>query len=232
MDTSGHGTVDAVLVLLVLLLFVQTVSRLPRPERLRAKRLRAVALLWPAALLWAAVAVPSLLQTRVGGLYDALHRDPGLIVDHQQWWRVVTAVVVQDGDWSGTVWNLAVLAIVAPLAVRQRGGRACWAVFWGCGAGINVVAAVARFPAGGGNSFATYALACAVVVRAWTAPADRLPRVLAAGVPVAAAALVALRDAHGLAMFVGLAAGLAVDLVGHGRRPVSPGAPARRPGRG
>jgi membrane associated rhomboid family serine protease len=206
MNTSADSGWSAILYVVAIVLAVQTMLRLPRPGRPRA------AFAVPSAALWLLVAVPSLVQRAVPGLYDPLHREPDEVLRHGQWWRVVTSIVVQDGGWSGTVFNLVVLALVLPLAVAVRGGRFAAVTFWGLGTALNVLAVLAGAPAGGGNSGATFALAFSALVLAWTARAGRLPALLAAGAVVVAVALVALDDAHGVAMLCGAGVGVLFDL--------------------
>jgi len=206
MDTSGRGILNAVLYAVVLSLVLPVALHLPAARRGRVGRPGSAVPL-AAVALWAVVAVPSLVQPAVPELYGALYRDPGLVLARHQWWRVVTAIVVQDGGVPGTAWNLAVLAPVAVLGVRARGARQAAGIFWGCGIALNLGALVVS-PSGGGNSGATYALALSIAVLAWTTRLGRASELRTAGAVVAAAALVALRDLHGVAMLVGALVGV------------------------
>lgn len=86
-------------------------------------------LLWPppvtALVLWLVVAVPSLLRLAVPSLLGTFGRDPLRIRAEEEWWRVLTSVLVQDGGVLLTLVNLVLLAVVATVAVRVWGpGRA------------------------------------------------------------------------------------------------------------
>ncbi len=67
-------------------------------------------------------AVVSVLGLIVPAVEVALRRDRTAI-DHGQVWRLVTALVVQDGGVAGTVFNLAGLAAVGVLAERWQPGE-------------------------------------------------------------------------------------------------------------
>ncbi|MDF3297706.1 hypothetical protein [Streptomyces tropicalis] len=67
---------------------------------------------------WAAVGLTAVaiggvvLQLSWPGAMDALDDDPR----RSGWWRVVTAVFLQNGGLSGGAWNIVTLAVVAALA--------------------------------------------------------------------------------------------------------------------
>ena len=78
----------------------------------------------PATLALAAlVALPSLLQLAAPALLTALQRDRDLILRDGQLWRLVTALVVQDGGPIGLLFNLTALALLGTVAERLLGGR-------------------------------------------------------------------------------------------------------------
>lgn len=229
MDTSGNGLANSLLYAALLWLAVLIGGRM-RPHRTFTPGRP-----YGALALWAVVAVPSLLQlTLVPSLYDTLHRDPGLIVHHGQWWRVITAAVVQDGGLHGTLFNLASLAVVGYVGERVWGARAVWGLFAACALLMNLLG-VWWNAEGGGNSGATFGLAMtlagAALLRGDAGPvlpvlrvsALRVPAVLACG---AAVALVALGDGHGVVALFGAACGAAAAGVhkvrsAAGRCPVS-----------
>ncbi|MGD9530275.1 rhomboid family intramembrane serine protease [Pseudonocardia sp.] len=200
MDTSGSSAVAAVLLWVVAGLAGVAAQRLP----VRTRR-PAVAL-----ALCLVVAVPSVLGLLVPAVYEAAFRDPALVRDGQ-WWRLATAIVVQDGGWPGLASNLALLGFVGFVAGRVRGPGWIWAVFVTCGVAFNAVA-LAWGP-GAGNSAATLALAAAVVATALRQLRDVRSVVVAAATVAVAVALVTLRDGHGVAVLLGLAVG-AVGAVG------------------
>ncbi|MFI6597930.1 rhomboid family intramembrane serine protease [Nonomuraea sp. NPDC050536] len=121
----------------------------------------------------AVTAVPSLLQFAVPGLEPALMRDPAAI-SHGEWWRLATALVVQDGGLFGTVFNLATLAVLAFLAERTL-GPARMLLLYVTGAVVGEATGYLLGVAGAGNSITVCALAGGLAVAA-----DRLAASVAA----------------------------------------------------
>ncbi|WP_214323418.1 rhomboid family intramembrane serine protease [Nonomuraea sediminis] len=121
----------------------------------------------------AVTAVPSLLQFAVPGLEPALMRDPAAIAGGQ-WWRLVTALVVQDGGLFGTVFNLLTLAALAFLAERTL-GPARMLLLYATGAVVGEITGYVLGVAGAGNSITVCALAGGLAVGA-----DRLAASVAA----------------------------------------------------
>ncbi|WP_176308675.1 rhomboid family intramembrane serine protease [Micromonospora sp. NBS 11-29] len=151
------------------------------------------------------VGVPTLLQLSMcPTLLGLLERDRAALGDGQAW-RLVTALVVQDGGVPGAVFNLAALAVVGLVAERVWGAWR-WAV-------VAVVAGVVAQlwglvvqPVGAGNSVAVFGLAASVAVVALRS-GDRATRLAGAGVLLVAAGLLVAGDLHGGAAAVGAAAG-------------------------
>lgn len=162
--------------------------------------------------MWAVVAVPSLVQIAAPVVLHAFERDPNQIRDGQLW-RILTSVVVQDGGLVGTAANLAVLAVVAPLAVQFWGAWRAVSLFL-LGQVIFGLLTAFVFPSlGAGNSAATLALAASMVGVVVTAHASRRELFLAAGVVLCGLCLVANGDAHGLAVLTGTMLGAALATV-------------------
>src|SRR4051812_408401 len=137
-------------VVLYYLMFVlawRTAEGLPMRHRARVPL--------PAVALWLLVAVPSLLQFVIPGIYGLLHRDSGLIMDHGQWWRPYTSFLVQDGGVMGAAFNLVTLAIFGVLAVRLWGSRVAIVIFFGSIVLYSVPVFLRPMEPGGGNSGAT-----------------------------------------------------------------------------
>lgn len=216
MDTSGSGTVNAALYAVFLVLSIVIGQRLAGPVR------RPVA----TVTLWLLVAIPSVLGLLVPAVYDALHRDPELIAQHGQWWRLVTAVAVQDGGLYGAVFNLVELAVVAWFAERTWGTARTFAIFAICMVTMNLLG-VWWNATGGGNSGATFGLAASLAGYALVRRAAT-PVLLAAGATlVVAVALVALGDGHGVLMLVGAALAVPFAITAGGRVSAA-GRPATR----
>ncbi len=193
MSTSGGTWLNALAYVVIVVLALAVAGRSLRPSR-------------AVLVIWAVVAVPSVCQFAFPALLDVLSRQPELVADGQVW-RLLTALVVQDGGVVGTVSNLIYLYVVVCAAVPVWGGVRT-AVLLAVGAvGFNLLATFAYPQFGAGNSAATFVLAAtlpaglAVWHRSWQA--------VAASVVTAAvgAGLLVLSDAHGFAFLGGLVLG-------------------------
>lgn len=206
MSTSGGGTVDAVLYVVMLGLAVQVGMILIAGSA--ARRWSRSQLIASAAGLWLLVAVPSVLQNPFPPLLTSLRRDPELIRHHGQVWRILTSVVVQDGGIPGTVWNLAILAVTVVVAVQVWGPLWTPVLFLLAHLLFNTLALFLSSDLGAGNSGATFGLACSIVGLGLVRHRDRtlLPRAL--GVLAIGVALLVIGDAHGIAVLGGVLIGL------------------------
>jgi membrane associated rhomboid family serine protease len=216
MDTTGESTLSIVLDLVVLVAGLQVAVRL-RPVN---RRFPVVALI--STLV---IGIPSLLQFAFPPIAAALSRRPTLELQGQ-WWRVLTAIMAQDGGLVGAIFNLLVVAAVVTLGERAWGRWRTVVLFLGPSIVLNLLAVVWNAP-GGGSSFASDGLLlslCALGVLT-----IRRPLVLVcAGIAGAAGiVLVAANDAHGVAMLLGAALGFAFGFLRHPRPAarLSPGAP-------
>jgi membrane associated rhomboid family serine protease len=167
---------------------------------------------WPAAtiLLLVLVGLPSLLQLRYPGVFTSLRGDPTLIFTQGQLWRVITALVVQDGGIAGTVFNLLTLALVGVVAERVWGRAITLAIFFGCGIALNLLG-LSMQVAVAGNSGATFGLGASVAGLVLV----RRGRGLGAALVCLASALLlllALHNPHGLAALLGALVGGVVAL--------------------
>jgi hypothetical protein len=188
--------VNSILYDLMLLVAWRTSEGLPPRHPARVPR--------PAVALWLLVAVPSGLQFAVPEIYDLLHRDSALIMDHGQWWRPYTSFAVQDGGVLGTVFNLGTLALFAVLAVRLWGPRPAMAIFFGSIVLYSVPIFLWPTEPGGGNSGATFTLAASLAGLALVAAPGRRTALAVALIAADGTALMALRhDPHGVPMLVG-----------------------------
>jgi membrane associated rhomboid family serine protease len=142
------------------------------------------------------VAVPDLL--------GALGRTPDELAGGQPY-RLVTALTVQDGGWSGGVFNLAALAVVGGTAEAfWRPGR-WWTIWLAAGVGAQFWGLLVQ-PSGAGNSVATFGLAAslaAVAVVRGRGPA----RVAGVVSLLGGLTLLVARDIHGGAVLIGALAG-------------------------
>ena len=206
MSTSGGGSINAALFIVVIALAVQAGMVLLAGRRPS---------LTPVAVgLWLLVAIPSVVQFRFPALLTSLRRDPELVRHHGQVWRVLTSVLVQDGGWPGTIFNLIVLAVVAVFAAQVWGPLLTPVVFLLSHLVFGICAVFLSPDVGAGNSGATLGLAAATVAAAPLLRSEKALWVRAFGVLVAGAVLVARQDAHGLAVLGGLLIGAVFVLAG------------------
>ncbi|WP_344617578.1 rhomboid family intramembrane serine protease [Dactylosporangium salmoneum] len=200
-------------ILLTVLYIVLLVTAGIAGASLRGVREPGVARRPPVATMatFAVVAVCSLLQLTVApGLFEALRRDRAAIAGGEVW-RLVTSVVVQDGGWSGTIFNLVALAVLGTFAER----------LWGTGRWLGVALVVQVLgglwglvvqPVGAGTSLVDFGLGASLAAGAVVLGAGPRSRGPAAVSLAAALALLVLGDIHGGAALVGAAAGAALAI--------------------
>jgi hypothetical protein len=160
-------------------------------------------------VLWLAIALPSLAQIPYPGLYEAWHRSASAVLDDHQWWRVATALVVQDGAIAGTISNLVVLAVALLACLPLWGARATVLAFLLGGVGLNLAAVLAGADDDAGNSGATLALLATLPLLTFAVLPDHRWRAVAGAVVTSAAAtvLIVVNDGHGIAVLLGLLLG-------------------------
>lgn len=199
MDTSGQSALGISLTIVVLALFAGVTARpiwrttIHRP--------------WPAVIAVVVIGVPSLAQFVWPQLGVALMRDPVATLEHGEWWRVLTAVLAQDGGLVAAIFNLVVVALV------MLAGNAVWgwwrAVLLFLGSSVVLNLAALGWGPGGGTSFASDGLLMAVTARL-AFEGGSLQRWAAAAQLAAGVVLIAAGDAHGVALLLGFALGAAL----------------------
>lgn len=166
-----------------------------RPPRLTA---------WGVALV-VLVAAGWVAQLVRPALLDAGMRDPAAI-RAGQWWRLATAIVLQDGGWTGAALNLVTLAVTVGLAGEVLAPRTGLLVAVLGGVPANLVTVLTSRQSGAGSSMATMVLLVVAVLAVLRDPSWR-----EAGLAVVLVALtvvlLARRDPHGIALAVGLVVG-------------------------
>lgn len=153
-----------------------------------------------------AIGIPTTLQFVFPAILTTLERDTARFLAGD-WWRIVTALFVQDGGVAGSVFNLVNLLFVGSVAERVWGRRRWLTVFFVCGV-LSEIVGLAWQPVGAGNSVANFGLAASVAV--WCLMSSRqLPvRIVAAVALLAGVPLLLMRDIHGAATVIGAVAGL------------------------
>jgi membrane associated rhomboid family serine protease len=153
-----------------------------------------------------AIGIPTTLQFVFPAILTTLERDTARFLAGD-WWRIVTALFVQDGGVAGSVFNLVNLLFVGSVAERVWGRRRWLTVFFVCGV-LSEIVGLAWQPVGAGNSIANFGLAASVA--AWCLMSSRqLPvRIVAAVALLAGVPLLLMRDIHGAATVIGAVAGL------------------------
>ncbi|MGU3437498.1 rhomboid family intramembrane serine protease [Actinomycetes bacterium M1A6_2h] len=207
MTTSGGGSANALAYVIVVVALFRGVAAVTDAGALVRRPHRS------ALVLWAMVAVPSIAQIVLPAIYDVLSRQPDLVRDGHQWWRLVTSAYVQDGGLFGTVTNLVVLYIVAALALPLWGGVSAGLLFVFATIAFDLPAVYVFPSAGGGNSGATFFLATSVLALLVVCRRTPVVMVASAVAVVAASFLIAIGDAHGLAFLGGFVVGLVVALL-------------------
>jgi hypothetical protein len=104
--------------------------------------------------------VAAVVQYAAPAVVPVLQRDPAVT---EQWWRLVTPLLVQTLGWYQVVTNLVTLALVGAIA-EWRLGRGRWVILFAAGTFGGQLAAYAWREPGGGDSIAICGLAGGVVV--------------------------------------------------------------------
>ena len=203
MNTSGDGLPNIILYLVLLALFVQVGLRLLRAST-RPRRFPVVAV-----TATVVIGVPSLLQYVWPGIATALERNPDLTLHHGQWWRVLTALLAQDGGLAGAIFNLLVVAGVVLLGEWIWGRATTVVLFLLPSIVLNLLAIVYWNASGGGSSFASDGLLMSMCGLALVTLRD-LAATICAGIAIliGISLVVFLNDAHGVAILVGAGLGI------------------------
>jgi hypothetical protein len=171
---------------------------------------------WPppvaATVLWAVVAVPSVIRLIEPSMVGVFRRDPVRTRDGE-WWRVFTSALTQDGGVAGTIGTLVMLAIITIAAVRVWGWQRAVALFvvgqllWG------LFTSFVEPSVGAGVSGASFVMAASLAGLWPVVGARRTLLVASAGTFVVGVLLVILDDAHGVAVLIGMLLGAVLGIV-------------------
>jgi rhomboid protease GluP len=165
---------------------------------------------FPAATLTliAVVGLSAVLQAIFPWALPALQRD-AVRIAAGEWWRLATALFVQDGGVAGAVVNLIGLLLIGSVAEHLWGTRR-WLLIVIAGSLAGEAVALTWQPIGAGNSVANFSLAGATCI---PCVIGRPQWSVAAGAALAlggAAALFLRRDIHGAAALAGALTALAL----------------------
>ncbi|MEU3777727.1 rhomboid family intramembrane serine protease [Streptomyces sp. NPDC032472] len=165
---------------------------------------------WASAVLCGLMATMAVIQTLAPAVMPHLERVPD-----GEWWRAVTALLVQTSGWGQLGFNLAALAVVAPAAERRLGGLLMLAVFLASGIVAQAVSMAGWSVHGGGDSVGICGLVGALAVECALGRGQRPRplRLLSLLVPAAGVVLCLLENNHGMGLLAGSAAGVAVVLL-------------------
>ncbi len=226
MDTSGDSIASIVVSLLVLAVFIRSaagmVQQSGRPRRFP----------WLTIVLVVVIGIPSIGQY-VGwpAVGDAFRREPQLTLHDGQWWRVLTAILAQDGGLVAAVFSLVVAAVAVTFSSWIQGPWLTLAIFLFCSIVLNLLA-LGWNAVGGGTSFASDGVMLSILAMGLVLARDRVVVISAILAIAGGIVLVAIDDAHGVAILLGAAVGAVHGLLR--RRGTSPGRSGRaeRGGRG
>jgi hypothetical protein len=209
MNTSGDGVANVILYIVILALFVQVGLRLLRAST-APRRFPIVAIVTTVV-----IGVPSLLQFAIPSIGTTLQRHPSLTLHHGQWWRVLTAVLAQDGGLVAAIFNLVVVAGVTLLGEWIWGRWRTVVLFLLPSIILNLLAIVFWNASGGGSSFASDGLLMSMCGLALVSLRDAVAKVFAiVAILIGVALVVFLNDAHGVAVLLGAALGVVFALPG------------------
>ena len=124
-----------------------------------------------------------------------------------QWWRLATAIVLQDGGWIGAAVNLVALAVTVGLAGEVLTAWTGLLVVLLGGIAANLLTVLTFGQPGAGSSMATMILLVVAVLVGLRNPSWREAGLLVV-LAARAGALLARRDQHGLALALALVSGV------------------------
>lgn len=133
-------------------------------------------------------------------LFISLRRDTALILSGE-YWRMITALFVQDGGTLGAIYNIFALLLIGGLA-EQFLKRGMWImIFFASGILSNGIALLWQ-PVGAGNSVANFALTGGILLLT-TLSQNKASRFTGMLGFFFAGALLVMKDIHGAAVFIG-----------------------------
>jgi membrane associated rhomboid family serine protease len=140
---------------------------------------------------------------------DALRRDRDALADGE-WWRLGTPLVVQDGGWAGTIFNIVTLLILGAFVECLFGRRTLLGIYLSAGLVSEGFAyTLLQHQGYAGNSVAVMGLAGLLAVAYLRTHAAQV-RVAGAIALLGGAGLIVTANLHGVGFAVGALAGIAL----------------------
>ena len=164
-----------------------------------------------------AIGIPSTLQIFLPMLLTTLQRDPTRVLQGE-WWRIITALFVQDGGIAGTVFNLLSLLLVGAVANQFWNHGEFLVLFFGGGIAGELIA-FAWQPIGAGNSVGNFSLAASIAIACLMEKPPKIVKLVSLLSIGCYLVLLGFRDIHGASAIVG--ALLAIWLTRKRRHPDS-----------
>jgi rhomboid protease GluP len=149
----------------------------------------------------AVVAVCLAAQLRWPGLLLTFRRD-GLAIHAGQKYRLVTSLFVQDGYFTGGIFNLIMLIVVGQAAELNL-TRIAWAAIYLAGGVLTELVGLFWQPIGAGNSIGYMSLAGALLMLSTMRMGSTMQRSLTIVGWSLAVALCLVRDIHGASVLIG-----------------------------
>lgn len=171
---------------------------------------------WLTVILATVTFVTSAVGNVLPGFLDALDRSGSRLSDGQ-WWRIVSPLVVQDGGWPGTIFNIVALLVLGAFVESLWTRRTLMLTYLAAGITSEVIAYTFLQHQGfAGNSVAVMGLAALLGVtcaRFGPAPA----RLAGAIALLAGIILLVTANLHGVGFAVGAIIGCVVLFPGFER---------------
>jgi rhomboid protease GluP len=152
-------------------------------------------------------------QLRFPHLLILLQRNTAKIVVEGEWWRILTALFLQDGWVIGGLTNIVALFFIGSL-VEQVRSRRDWLLISIVGALVTECVALRWQPIGAGNSIATCSLAGSLIALRPLSQTPARSKILRIVAITSCLVLVATGDVHGIAGMVGIFLGLLLSNTG------------------
>jgi hypothetical protein len=174
--------------------------------RLKHAQLRKPVLTWCGCGLLLSTLIAQLVFPQVLALFQ---RDATRIFAGE-WWRMVSALLFQDGGFVGGLTNIVTLFWIGN-AVEQVRSRWNWLAIGFVGALIAECAALRWQPVGAGNSVFTCSLAGSLITSGSFSRSPNPSKILRVAALLVACFLVAAHDLHGVAAMAGIVLGRLID---------------------